>query len=141
YAHLQLAQDDAARAVVDEMVALQGYNLAVRTGPYAVAASRARYVIERGDWVAAASLPVAASRFAYVDAITHFARALGAARAGKPDEARPEIARLAELHDKLRQDKDAYWAEQVDIQRQIAMAWLLHAEQKTAEALAAMSAA
>jgi hypothetical protein len=30
---------------------------------------------------------------------------------------------LAELRDKLLQDKDAYWAEIVDIQRQVATAW------------------
>jgi tetratricopeptide (TPR) repeat protein len=37
--------------------------------------------------------------------------------------------------------KDEYWAEQVDIQRQVATAWLLNAESKEAEALRAMSAA
>jgi hypothetical protein len=49
-------------------------------------------------------------------AITHFARAVGAARSGKPDAATADIAKLAELRDKLREAKDAYWAEQVDIQ-------------------------
>jgi hypothetical protein len=53
-------------------------------------------------------------------AITHFARALGAARSGKPDAAQADVAKLAELRDKLREPKDAYWAEQVDIQGRIA---------------------
>ena len=66
---------------------------------------------------------------------------LGAARSGKPDAAKADIAKLAELRDKLREAKDAYWAEQVDIQRQVATAWLLNAEGKTDEALKAMSAA
>ena len=44
----------------------------------------------------------------------------------------------AELHDKL---KDAYWSEQVDIQRQVAAAWMLYAEGKHDDALKAMSAA
>jgi hypothetical protein len=141
YAHLQLAQDKEARNVVDEMVATKGYNPAVRTGPYAVAASQARYMVERGDWRGAAALKVEPGRFAYVDAITHFARALGAARSGDPDAARPDIAKLAELRDRLLQEKDAYWAEIVDIQRQVAAAWLLAAEGKHADALAAMRAA
>ena len=81
------------------------------------------------------------SQFAYVDAMTHFARALGAARSGKPDAAKADIAKLAELRDKLRAAKDAYWAEQVDIQWQVASAWVLYAEGKYDEALKAMSAA
>jgi hypothetical protein len=141
YAYLQVAQDKEARAVMDEMVALTGYNPNVRTGPYAVAASQARYMIERGDWRGAAGLQVQPSRFAYVDAVTHFARALGAARSGNLDGARSDIARLVELRDKLQQAKDDYWTEQVDIQRQIATAWLLNAENKQAGALGAMSAA
>ena len=141
YAHLQLAQDKEAREVVDEMVAIKGYNPAIRTGPYAVAASQARYAVERGDWRGAAALQVAPSRFAYVDAITRFARALGAARSGNLDAARGDIAKLAELRDKLQQENDAYWTEIVDIQKQVATAWLLNAEGKHAEALEAMRAA
>src|SRR5438477_11918283 len=81
------------------------------------------------------------SNFHDVTAISHFARALGAARAGKPDAAKPDVAKLAELRDKLRDAKDPYWAEIVDIQRQVAAAWVLHAEGKYDEALQAMSAA
>ena len=136
YAHLQLAQDEEARAVVDEMVAVKGCNPDVRAGPYAVAAGQARYMIERSDWTGAAALPVRPSRFAYVDAITHFARALGAARTGNLEAAGATSPSLRELRDKLAQAKDAYWSEQVDIQRQVATAWLLHAEGKHADALA-----
>jgi hypothetical protein len=141
YALLQLAQDKEARAVVDEMIALKGVNPKLRTGPFAVAASRARYVTERGDWKGAADLQLQPSGFAYVDAITHFARALGAARSGNPDAARIDIAKLGELREQLRQAKDEYWAEQVDIQWQAATAWLLNAEGKEADAQNAMSAA
>jgi tetratricopeptide (TPR) repeat protein len=141
YAHLQLAQDSEARRVVDEMVAVKGYNPNVRTAPFAVAASQARYMVERSDWAGAAALRPQESRFAYVDAVTWFARALGAARSGNAAAARADIAMLAELHDKLRQANDRYWAEQVDIQLQIAGAWALRAEGKPDEALSALSAA
>jgi len=139
YAHLQLGQDKAARAVVDEMAATEGYKRFA--GYYARAASAARYVVERGDWKGAAALEVRPSPIAYADAVTHFARALGAARAGNPDAAKADIAKLAELRDKLREAKDAYWSGIVDIQRQVATAWVLYAEGKHDEALAAMSAA
>jgi tetratricopeptide (TPR) repeat protein len=141
YAHLQLAQDDKARAVVDDMVAVAGMNPDRFVGPYALAVSPARYAIERGDWKGAAALPVRPAKFAYADAMTHFARAIGAARSGDPAAAKDDIAKLAELREKLREAKDAYWAEQVDIQWQVASAWLLSAEGKHEEALKAMGAA
>ncbi len=139
YAYLQLGQDTKARAVVDEMKTVTGYDRVA--GYYALAASPARYVVERGDWKAAADLQIRPSQFAYVDAITHYARAMGAARSGNPDGAKVDIAKLAELRDKLRQAKDAYWSEQVDVQWQVASAWLLYAEGKHDDALKAMSAA
>ena len=55
YAHLQLAQDKKARAVVDEMNAVE-HKVDRFAGPYALAASAARYAVERGDWKAAAEL-------------------------------------------------------------------------------------
>ena len=141
YAHLQLAQDRQARDVVDEMTKVQGFNPEVRTGPFALAASPARYMVERGDWKGAAELQVRPTRFAYVDAITHFARALGAARSGDVAAAKLDIAKLAELRDKLRAANDTYWTEQADIQLQIANAWVAFAEGKRDDALKAMSAA
>jgi hypothetical protein len=98
-------------------------------------------MVERGDWSDAADLKVPVSKFAHVVAITHFARALGAARSGKPEAAKAEIAKLAELTDKLRAAKDAYWSGIVDIQRQIASAGVLYAEGGHDEALKAMGAA
>jgi len=64
----------------------------------------------------------------------------GLARSGQPDAARAEIAKLTELREKLIAAKDAYWAEQVDIQRQVATPWVLYAEGKHDEALKAMTA-
>jgi tetratricopeptide (TPR) repeat protein len=98
-------------------------------------------MIERGDWKGAAELRVRPSKFAYADAMTHFARAIGAARSGNPAAAEADIEKLAELREKLRAAKDAYWTEQVDIQWQVARAWVPYAEGKYAEAIAAMSAA
>lgn len=141
YANLQLGKDKTASAVVAEMNKVTGFTETFLPGPYALAAAPARYAVERGDWQAAAALPVRPSGLANVQAITHFARALGAARSGYPAAANTDIAKLAELRDKLREAKDAYWSEQVDIQRQVATAWVMHAEGKYDEALKAMGAA
>ena len=140
YAYLQLAQDKEARAVVDELTKLE-FKTERFPGPYAVAASQARYVFERGDWKAAAELQVRPTKFLYADAITYFVRAIGAARSGNPTAAKADIAKLIELRDKLKEANDAYWSNIVDIQRQIANAWILYAEGKYNEALNAMSAA
>jgi tetratricopeptide (TPR) repeat protein len=141
YAYLQLGQDSKAKAIIDEMVTVTGFTESYLPGPYALAVSPARFAIDRGDWRAAAELQVRPTPLAQVEAITHFARALGAARVGNPEAAKVDIARLGELRDKLRQAKDVYWSEQVDIEAQIASAFVLEAEGKADEALKAMSAA
>ena len=141
YAYLQLGQDGKAKALLDEMPSVTGFTETFLVGPYALAVSPARYAIERGDWKAAASLEVRPSPLSQVQAITYFARALGAARSGNPEAAKPDIAKLVELRDKLREAKDGYWSEQVDIQQKVASAWVLYAEGKYDDALTAMSAA
>ena len=140
YAYLQLGQDKQAGAVIDEMMKETDFKATVMAAHYALAAAPARYAVERRDWSGAAQLPVRPSPYNFVMAISHFARALGAARAGKPDAAAADIDKLAEISSKLREGKDAYWAEIVDIQRQVAVAWVLHAQGKYEEALQAMSA-
>src|SRR5216683_979585 len=105
YADLQLGQDEKAKAVIDEMMTIAGFTETFIAGPYALAASPARYAVERGDWKAAAALQVRPSSLPHVQAVTHFARALGAARSGNPEAAKADIAKLAELRDKLRDAK------------------------------------
>ena len=51
------------------------------------------------------------------------------------------MATLAGLAAKLKEDKDSYWAQIVDIQHQVATAWVLKTEGKEDDALAAMIAA
>ena len=135
YAYLQLGQDARAKAVIDEMVAAAGESTA---GLFALAASPARYAVERGDWAAASALEVRPSRAPYVTAISWFAKALGAARSGDPAQAQAAITQLAALRDQLRERKDAYWSEQVDIQSRIAAAWVQLATGRADEALRTM---
>ncbi|HEX7742132.1 MAG TPA: hypothetical protein VF442_06825, partial [Sphingobium sp.] len=141
YAYLQLGQDQQARAVIDDMTKETEFKATLVAADYALAASPARVAIERGDWGAASQLTVRQSGLNYAMAVSHFARALGAARSGKSEAAKADVQKLAELRDKLREAKDNYWSEIVDIQRQVAAAWMLHAESKYDEALKAMSAA
>jgi hypothetical protein len=141
YAHLQLGQDKQARAVIDDMMKQTDFKATVAAADYALAASPARYAIDRSDWDSASQLSVRPSTLNFAMAVSHFARALGAARSGKPEAARADVQKLAELRDKLRDANDNYWSGIVDIQRQVADAWVLYAEGKYDEALSAMSAA
>ena len=146
YAYLQIAQDKAAKAVVEHALAVVGGPEgaaagAAGAGAYAMAAIPARYALERGAWAEAAALPARPSNTAYVEAISCFARAVGAARSGNPAAATADIDRLAALRDKLRDAKDAYWTEQVDIQRRVALAWQIFAQGRKDEAIAQLDAA
>jgi len=136
YAYLQIAKDaEALRVTGEARAAAQrldpngtGGAAPGVAGVFATAAIPARYALERGAWAEAAALTVQKTTFPHTDAITHFARALGAARSGNPKAAAADIDRLAALRDALKAMSDAYWAEQVDIQRQIAIAWVAFAE-------------
>ena len=148
YAYLQLADDAAAEAVWTETLKVSGVKGVAQTESFAFAAMPARLALERGRWADAAKVelhPAIADadwqRLPQSLANAVFARALGAARSGDAAAARKEIARLRELQALLTERKIAYWAEQVDIQANIASAWALRTEGRNDEALAAMRAA
>jgi len=149
YAYLQTAQDAAARRLLDSLPAIAaGFNPAAiasaapgSAGVYALAAMPARYALERGAWADAAALEPHASRFPYTEAITYFARALGAAHTGNEATVRSAIEALQQIRDRLTQANEGYWAEQVEIQRRGATAWLALMSGRTSEAVAEMRAA
>jgi len=148
YAYLQSGQDAAARRVVDSLTEIMSRRApAVASaapppaGAYARAAIPARYALERGAWAEAAALEARATPFPYADALTWFARALGAARTRDLPAARAAVAELQKCVDRINQAQETYWLEQAEIQKLGASAWLALAEGKTDEALAAMRSA
>jgi tetratricopeptide (TPR) repeat protein len=149
YAYLQLAQDGKARALLQRLppvaakldVNAVGGAAPGSAGAFATKAIPARYALERASWREAAQLEISPSPIAFADAVTHFARAIGAARSGQPSAAKVDIDRLAQLRDKLVEAKDPYWPEQVDIQRRVALAWVAFAEGRRDEGLAQLAAA
>lgn len=126
YGYLQTGQDAAARAIVERLDGDKRATPGLRTIPFARAAIPARFALERGDWAAAAALQPLDSEFRYTTAMTHFARALGAARSGHPEAAAPDLAALERIVDELR-PRDPYWTEQVSIQRLAAEGWTVFA--------------
>jgi tetratricopeptide (TPR) repeat protein len=67
--------------------------------------------------------------------MTHFARALGAARSGDPAAAEGDIDKIAALRDTLKAAKNDYWANEVEVMRLSSLAWAALAQQKSDEAL------
>src|SRR5438309_5168152 len=137
YAYLQEGRDSAARRVVDEAVAAPaGFPAGSLPHEYAVAAIPARCALERGRWAEAARLAVRpAPEWPAAEGITHFARAIGAARERDTALARHEIAVLAQIESTLTAEPQAYWAGQVAILRLAATAWLELATGDTASAV------
>ena len=146
YAALQLHRDAAAKAIVDTLPSLAArFDPDAITGAapgsagvFALAAIPARYALERRDWKMAASLTAKTSAFPYADALTWFARSLGASHTGDVASARASIDSLGAMRERLLAQTESYWAEQVAIQRLGARAWLALAEHKPDSALALM---
>jgi tetratricopeptide (TPR) repeat protein len=145
YAYLQTAQDGPAKAVVDELTGFRQTDAANLTVAYAVASIPARYVLERRDWPAAASLSapetgVPLERFPWAEAMISYARALGEARTGNITAAQAEVAKLQSLEDKLK-GKDTYWANQIEVQRLGAAGILAHVQGDDTKAVELVRAA
>ncbi len=146
YAYLQLAQDRAALGLVGALPEIQarfdpdkmGSAAPGSAGVFALAAIPARYALERQAWGEAAALKVSPSKFAHADAMTWFARGLGAARSGNPAAAREAIDALQKLEAALAKAGENYWTEQVAIQRLGVTAWTALADGRTEEALTVM---
>ncbi len=138
YAYLQLARDGDARKIFDEAHTLTGINPARATAPYALAAMPARYALERGAWGDAAQLQPTSSKFPFTEAMSHFARALGAARSGDPVAAQKDVERIAALRDEMKAAKNEYWANEIEVMRLASLAWVSRAQKKDNEALGLM---
>jgi len=143
YAYLQGAQDHAAKKVMDAAPAPLPDDPQYFNGLYATGTMAPRYAVERHQWKAAAALTVPPNifpggRYAWAEANIHFARALGASHIGDIDSAKKELQQLESLRDTLIKVNEKYWADQVDIQREIASAWLTLAQGKNEEALRQM---
>lgn len=131
YAHLQRADDQQAEQTLQEMRNQEGPLEDHGASAYALAAVPARLALERQRWDRAASLEARVpSNYPWdqapgpaMEAITHFARALGAARSGNTQGAQQALDRLGELQVQL---SDEYWANQVEIQQLAAKAWLAY---------------
>jgi hypothetical protein len=143
YAYLQGGRDGEAKRMLETFSQPRQDDPQYFNGLYAIGTTSARYAVERHHWAEAAALAVPPNifpggRYSWTEANIHFARALGAAHIGDADAAKKELEQLAALRDTLTQLNDEYWADQLQIQGEIATAWLTLAGGKPQEALQQM---
>ena len=141
YAYLQSGRVQEARGVLNRLKAM----IPSPTGDsfvaaYAMTAIPARYVMELHTWPEAAKLEPQSKFGPALEAMTTWSQAVGAARSGNLERARTSIKQLGVLQERLK-TTDLYWAEQVEIQRMGASAWLSRAEGNQEEALSLMKSA
>jgi tetratricopeptide (TPR) repeat protein len=146
YAYLQLAMDDKAKGVLDDLNEILKASQENLIAAYTFAAVPARYAIERRRWSEAATLELRPQEFAWdrlpwAKAIVYFARGIGAARQGDIPGARAAVAQLEKCKNDLKGAKGYDWVTQIEIQRTSVAAWLARAERDERQALELMRSA
>jgi hypothetical protein len=150
YAYLQTGQDKAAARIVTALPEMASRfdpkALLIGAGPpsagyFALAAIPARYALERQDWQQAERLTLSETPFPYADAMTWFARGMGAARLGHTAAANEAATALSQIQERLSKADERYWAQQVEIQATAVSAWSALAAGKNEEALRQMELA
>jgi tetratricopeptide (TPR) repeat protein len=139
YAYLQCGREADAWAIIEEvkkmppMPDMYGMGFDMRT--FALSKFPATYYIELRRWNDAAAVqPVEGATGGNVS-MTHWARAIGAARSGNLAQANQDVAAMEKEEAELAAKHKKAMAEFVNDGRQEAQAWVLHAEGKNDEAL------
>jgi tetratricopeptide (TPR) repeat protein len=144
YAYLQSGREADAQAVIADVKTLppmkdmygEGYD----PRAYALSKFPALYALELHHWTDAAALTPAPGADSGDKAITYWARAIGAARAGNAAEARQDIAELESIRQEMLKKKKTSWAQAVGDDQKEASAWVAHAEGKDEEAIKTLRA-
>ncbi len=142
YAYMQSGRDADARALIEEIRAMpnkkddmygKGYDPHAAT----LAHLSALYPIEMHDWASAAALQATDVAGTAEYSMTYWARAIGSAHLHKPEDVRKDIAEIETVHTKLVAEKSDF-ADAVEADHKVAQAWLLFAEGKDDDAVAAL---
>lgn len=146
YGHLQLGEGDKASKALR---LLESHHPIQDTFPaaYALSTMPARIYLEQKEWHLASQLKtrnpsyISWDKFPEAEAITYFARGIGAARNGDLEAARENIKMLDQLYLKTKYTSPNYWALLVGAQRKSVKAWIYFAEGKKQKALDLLSEA
>ena len=129
YGYLQLGEVDKAKLVLGQTESHHPIQAVFPTA-YAFAAMPARIALEQKKWQQASQIKIqqpsyiAWQKFPQVEAITYYARGLGAARSGDLKLAQLNVKVLNNLYDETKIISPGYWAPLVDAQRRAVNAWI-----------------
>jgi len=136
YAYLQTGQNSKAMEMMKGVADVQDMEKSFSGYlNYARAHFPAMYALETHDWKNAEALAPPAGAEPYNQAITYWARAIGAGHLRDAAAARDAIARYEALIEATRKGKEAHIAKYMDTGRDEARAWLAFAEGENEEAL------
>jgi tetratricopeptide (TPR) repeat protein len=133
YAHLQKGDDARSRQVLDEALTRDERYEENFVSAFHLAVMPARFAVERRDWHAAAALEprspayLAWDRYWWPEALSWFARGLGAVHTGDLDTARQAERRMIALRDRARDADETGFATYIEVDRLILNGWIAHA--------------
>ncbi|WP_411306665.1 hypothetical protein [Lysobacter sp. D1-1-M9] len=146
YAHLQRGEDARAEALHDQVKGRGPYQASF-VSAYHVAALPARLAVERQRWEDAAALQPRSPDYLpwdqarWPEALTWFARGLGALHTGDLEDAREAEQRLQTLRDHARDEGDENFANYIEVDRRILAGTLAQQEGSPEEAVRLMRSA
>jgi tetratricopeptide (TPR) repeat protein len=143
YAYLQRGEDARAGAVMEEIRGRDELHQENFVSAFHLAVMPARFAVERRAWDEASALEprspdyLAWDRYWWPEALSWFARGLGAVHTGDLERARASEHRMMELRDLARSADEANFATYIEVDRLILSGWLAQAagDGATAEAL------
>lgn len=137
YAYLQSGREEDARKIIDEVQAMPPmkdmYGMGFDPRTYALSKFPALYALELRRWSEAAALKPVPEASRGDQSITYLARAIGAARSGNTAQAHHDVQEIDAIHEKLVEQKKTEFAEEVEHHREVAEAWIAHAEGRDEE--------
>jgi len=146
YAHLQRGDDAAAAKQLDRLHAVGTIQPTFKAA-FHFAETQARVALERKAWKEAAELVPRApvyldwDRFVWPEAVTWFARGLGAVHLGRDEAAAEALQRVRHLQAAAEGAGEKMFAVEIEILRLALSAWMAHRAGKPAEAVALLEAA
>lgn len=140
YAYLQRGEDENAEEVYEEALAKDRYQASF-ISTFHFAATPARLAVEQRDWQRAANLTPRSPDYLpwdespWAEALTWYARGLGAAYTGNSDSAKEAEAKMKELQQIAGERGDATMAAYIDADRHVLSGRIAYAEGDSEQAL------
>jgi len=145
YSYLQQSEFDRANEIVSDLNNLTGTFQNHPATAYALAAIRGRVALEYQQWDDAAKLSLSdqsnfkIENYPQFEALIYYAKGIGSARGGDTEIAHTSYLKLNELQEKLNKSKyNAYWVNQIEIQKTVVNAWETYALDEKDKALKLM---